>query len=163
MYANTGAGDGSGSNKIVRSNSRGELMDGWIATLQSEEALNDSDKTFTVPAGTEWELSTISVELVSTATVGNRQMEIRITDGSDDVIGRVRAGIVQAASLTRNYMFGVGLPDLAAFRDTDLLMTPLPALVLPAGYKIRVLDKAAIDAAADDMDVQMMVKARLVP
>jgi hypothetical protein len=139
-------------------------MDGWNPSLQAEEALNDSDKTFTVPAGTEWEILTIYVELATTATVGNRQLAIRFTDGSDDIIGQIRAGAVQAASLTRIYQFGVGLPDLTAFRDTDFLSTPLPdGLVLPAGYKVRILDKAAIDAAADDMDVQMMVRARLVP
>lgn len=164
MYGNTGVGDGSGSNKIVRVNSRGELMDGWIATLQSEEVVDDSDKTFTVPAGTEWEILSIYVEYISTATAGNRQVAIRFTDGADDIIGQVRAGIAQAASLTRFYQFGVGLADLTAFRDTDFLMTPLPrGLVLPAGYKVRVFDKAAIAAAADDMDVQMIVKARLVP
>jgi hypothetical protein len=164
MYGNTGPGDGTGTSKFVRVNSRGELMDGRVAELQSEETLNDSDKTLTVPAGSEWEVLSIYVELVTTATVGNRQMAIYFTDEADDIIGQVRAGAVQAASLTRFYQFAAGLPDLAAFRDTDWLSTPLPAgLVLPAGYKIRVFDKAAIDAAADDMDVQVMVKERLVP
>ena len=140
MYANTGPGDGTGTNKIVRSNSRGELMDGRVAELQSEETLNDSDKTFTVPAGAEWELMTIYVELTSTGTAGNRQMAIQFLDSADDVIGQVRAGAVQAASLTRYYMFGVGLVDLTGFRDTDFLMTPLPEIVLPAGFKVKVFD-----------------------
>lgn len=164
MYANTGAGDGSGTNKIVRSNSRGELMDGWIASLQVDEANDDSDKALTVPAGTEWEILSIWVELISTATAGNRQIVVEFQDSASDVIGQVRAGAVQAASLTRNYMFAPGLVDLTAMRDTDFLMTPLPSrFVLPTGYKVRVFDKAAIAAAADDMNIQMMVKARLVP
>ena len=47
-----------------------------IPQLQADEAANDSDKSFTVPAGRMWELTSIWVELVSTATVGNRQMVV---------------------------------------------------------------------------------------
>jgi len=37
----------------------------------------------------------------------------------------------------------------------------IPAnLVLPAGYKVRVYDSAAIDPAADDMAVNMLVEVR---
>ena len=39
-------------------------------------------------------------------------------------------------------------------------MPLIPPLLLPAGYSIRVLDTAAIDAAADDMVVQAMVIER---
>ncbi|MCI0352273.1 MAG: hypothetical protein L0Z53_22880 [Acidobacteriales bacterium] len=132
----------------------------WLtATLQSDVAANDSDKTFTVPASTTWSVNTIFVKLVSTATAGNRQIEVKITDGSDVEILTIRAGAVQAASLTRFYNFGHGLADLTAFRDTDALSNPLPRqLVLPAGYKIRVRDKTAVDAAADDMDVHLLIE-----
>lgn len=129
------------------------------ATQQANVALDNSSKTFTVPAGKSWRLNSVYVKLVSTATVGNRQMEVKLQDASGNDLLIMRAGAVQAASLTRFYMFAAGLPDLTAFRDTDLLTNPLPTeVVLPEGFKIVVRDKAAIDAAADDMDVRILVE-----
>lgn len=136
---------------------------GWTPSLQADEGANDSDKKFTVPANTEWEIQSIWVELTTTADAGDRQMEIQIQDGSDDVILQVRAGLVQAASNTYYYVFAAGVTELTAVRDSDYVSTIFPSgLVLPAGYDIRVWDNKAIQAAADDMVVQMMVKARTV-
>jgi len=96
--------------------------------------------------------------LTTSATVGNRQLAVQFLDSASDVIGGIVVGAVQAESTTRNYIIGVGLPDLTAFRDTDFLMTPLPEnLRLPAGYQVRIYDNKAIDAAADNMIVQMLV------
>lgn len=132
----------------------------WLqASLQADVTANDSDKTLTVPAGKSWRVMSVYVRLVTTATVGNRQIEVKATDGSDAELLTVRAGAVQAASATRFYNFATGVPDLTAFRDTDALSNPLPRdLILPAGFKLRVRDKAGIDAAADDMDVRVLVE-----
>jgi len=161
-FGNT-KGDGSGTAKWLHVTSDGDLVSGEHPGLQSSETSNDSDITLTVPALTEWEILTIWVELVTDATVGNRQVAIEIQDSAADVILRISAGIVQAASLTRNYAFGHGLQDLTAFRDTAYLTTPLPKIILPPAYIVRVLDSAAIAAATDDMVVQMLVMARSNP
>lgn len=137
--------------------------DTWTPSLQADETADDSDKTFTVPADTEWQLLSIWVEYTSTATAGTRQLVVEIQDSSNDVIGQIRAGATQAASLTYYYQFAAGMADLTAVRDTDYLMCPLPPTwILPAGYKVRVYDNNAIDAAADDMIVQMIVAGRSV-
>jgi len=161
MIGNT-VKDGSGTNYFVLVDDEGRLVTGpaWTLALNAEETANDSDKSFTVPANTEWLIHSIWVELISTATAGNRQMEIEIQDGSADVIFELRAGAVQAASLTRYYLFTPQVADLTAFRDTDFLMTPIPELWLPAAYVLRVYDKTAVDAAADDMVVQIRYSAR---
>jgi len=136
---------------------------GWSSSVQADEADDNSDKEFTVPANTEWEILSIWIEFVSTAVVGDRQLCVEIQDDSDDVILQVRAGAVQAASSTRYYTFAPSVVDLTAFRDTDYLSTAFPAgLVLPAGCDVRVYDNAAVDAAADDMNVQMLVRTRSV-
>jgi len=138
-------------------------IDSWRVSLQSDETTNDSDKTFTVPASTEWQVLWVWVELATTATVGNRQLVIEIQDSAADVIGQFRAGVVQAASLTRYYQWAASMADLQAFRDTDWLMTPLPpGLILQAGDILRVYDNNAVDAAADDMVVQMQIASRSV-
>jgi hypothetical protein len=140
------------------------IIDAWRVSLQSDETLNDSDKTFTVPADTEWQILWIWAEFTTTATVGNRQLVIEIQDTANDVIGQpARAGVTQAASLTYYYQFGPGLADLVAFRDTDWLSAPIPpTTILKAGDIVRVYDNNAVDAAADDLILQMQIAARSV-
>lgn len=139
------------------------VVDTWGIILVSDEALNDSDKTLTVPAGFEYQILWIWVEFASDGGAGNRQLQIDLRDAADDVIGQIRVGITQAASLTRYYMFAPALADLVAFRDTDYLMTPLPPTVfLPAGYDLRIFDNNAVSAAGDDMVIQMQVARRAV-
>lgn len=136
------------------------LAEGVSAEQQSWTAPNDSDVTFTVGAGLEWHVLSIYVALVTTATVGNRQLEIRYLDSSDNIIHVVSAGATQAASLTRQYSAGQGMPAGTTFVNGNISL-PLPAnLVLPPGYKVRVFDAAAIDPAADDMVVRMIVDER---
>ena len=137
--------------------------DTWRVDLQSDLTADDSDKSFTVPATTEWQVLWIWVEYTSTAVAGNRQLEIQLQTTGPDVIGSIRPSIVQAASFTYNYMFGSSLPDLLALRDTDLMMTPIPpTLLLQAGDIVRVFDNNAVDAAADDMLVFIQIAARTV-
>ena len=138
------------------------IDDTWEILLVSDETLNDSDKTLTVPATYEYQILWIWIELATTATVGDRQIEIRLLDDAADTIGQFRAGVVQAASLTRYYMFAASLADLLGFRDTDYLMSPIPpTLFVSAGQAIRIWDNNAVDAAADDMIIQMQVARKI--
>lgn len=138
------------------------VEDTWDVTTISDSAANDSNKVFTVPVGYEWQMLWIWAELTSDATVGNRQMEVRLHDNTGDIIGRVPVGAVQAASLERHYMWAPALADLLGFRDTDYLMTPLPPTVfLPAGYAVSVWDNAEISAAGDDLVVHVQVARRI--
>lgn len=163
-YGNT-AKEGTGDfyHLVVDANEGMLLVNlGWTPDLQSDENLNDSDKSFTVPASTEWRVKWIYVELTTTATAGNRQMEIQIQDDAADVIARLVCGDVQAASLTRYYLFAPNVAELTAERDTDKFSTLMPEWILPASYVVRVWDNAAVDAAADDLIIQMQVLARSV-
>ena len=139
------------------------IRDTWRIDLLSDETLNDSDKSFTTTADTERQYLWIWVEFTSTATAGDRQLVVEIQDSASDVIGQVRANVVQAASLTRYYMFGASLANLDDFYDTDWLMTPLmPGLILQGSDILRIYDNNAVDAAADDMVVQAQYASRAV-
>lgn len=164
MSASNTAKDGTGTPYWLLSDTNGVLYvrDAWAPSLQADENLNDSDKSFTVPASTRWRVKWIYVELTTTANAGNRQMEIQIQDDAADVIARLVCGDVQAASLTRYYLFAPNVTELTAERDTDKFSTLMPEWVLPTSYVVRVWDNKAIDAAADDMIVQMMVEAMSV-
>lgn len=128
----------------------------WRINLLEDTNLNDSDKIFTVPENTEWELLWIWVEYISTATVGDRQLEIQLQSSGSNIIAQWQPGTIQSESLTYNYLFGTGDPDLESPRDTSYLMTPMfGAAFLSAGQKIRIWDNNGVDAAADDMTVKI--------
>jgi len=126
-----------------------------------DAATNDSDKSFTVPAGKIWDLLSVQATMVNTATVGNRKLTMTITDGTDVVLV-APAGSVPASGAPMFQATG-GNYSLLQLQRFDSLANattggitiaglPIPCL-LPAGYVVRVYDAAAIDAAADDMIV----------
>lgn len=126
-----------------------------IQTVVNDTTVDDSDKSF-VPSS-RWRIQSIFVSLVTTATVGNRQLVVRIKEGSD-IIYQSAVGAVQAASLTVNYNFAEG-NTREATAVADALDVPLPAdFHLSPGQTIQVLDSAAIDAAADDMTVRILAE-----
>lgn len=129
----------------------------WFITNWQDIAPNDSDKSFgPVPAEMEYQVLWIQAVFVTTATVGDRQLEVRVERAGSAMPGPegdwARAGAVQAASAEYNYIFAPGLADLTAVRDSDYLTTPIPVTsLLQAGDAVRVYDNNAVDAAADDL------------
>ena len=116
--------------------------------------------TITVTADQLWHVRWVWIKYTSDANAGDRQIVIELQDATNDVIAQFRAGIVQAASLARYYLFAPSMADLDEFRDTDYLMTPLqPTVLLPAGYQVRVWDNNGV-AAGDDMVIQMQYAYR---
>lgn len=121
---------------------------------------NDSDKSFTVPAGKAWALQYVYAEITATATVGNRSLAVHIRDTNPSVIV-VEATANIAAAQKGNIRLINGAPRsttaqrmLDGTTATVSQENQLPMLaLLPAGYSVRVWDSAAIDAAADDMTV----------
>ena len=124
-----------------------------VSELQSN-VVAGNDKIFTVPNVVVWTVNSIYVSHTSTATVGNRQIEVSVRDGSDVVIFEIPANILQAASLVRRYTFGQGLPRESAFVD-NLLLTPMPPIMIPDGFDLRIRDLAGIEAA-DTLAVHVM-------
>lgn len=123
-----------------------------------DTTLNDSDKTLVVPDGEMWHLNSIMVMLVTTATVGNRQILIEAKNTLGVVVGRISAGATQAASLTRYYMGMQGTYRETAFINGDIQL-PIPSdSFLPPGFSLRIYDSAAIDPAADGMTISVSVK-----
>lgn len=139
-----------------------DSRESWRVSTLSFTTTDDSDNTFTVPANTEYQVLSVYVSLATTATVGNRQMAVQALDASDNILIGARAGAVQAASLTRVYNFAPGFPQDTAFRDTDYLAVSMPPIFLAAGQKLRVWDKAAVAAAADDMVVRVQIASRSI-
>lgn len=121
-----------------------------------------SDKSFVVPAGRRYKLYYGQITLVSTAVAGNRQMALEVQDDSANVIFRSLAGAVQAASLSREYHFAPNPVREAAFVNGQIMVPTPPDLILLPGWTLRFYDTAAIDAAADDMDVAALVENQAI-
>lgn len=130
-------------------------------------ALNSSNKVFFVPTDTVWRLVHVWAKLVTTNTVGNRQLDIHILDTLGNRVGTYQAGAVQIASRTQYYSFHEGHPQETAFTPAATGGTMLRVLGkdvrLLDGYALRVWDSAAIAAAADDLSVSIMVEEALEP
>ena len=114
---------------------------------------NDSDKTIVVPEGEVWKLDWLHAILVSTATVGNRQMLLGLYDQADVLQADWHAGTTQAASLTRHYMFQPGVYRETAFVNNEIQIAIPEKLIIPSKWYLRVYDSAAIAAAADDLTI----------
>lgn len=121
-------------------------------------ALNDSDKTITVPENKTWDIHWIFAQLITTATAGNRNMLILILDPSGNVLFRQFASALQIASTTEryNYIKGIAEPSEVVAAVHNI---PLPTnLMLPAGYQIQILDDTGVAATADDLSIFIMVE-----
>lgn len=140
----------------------------WFIANWQDIVLNDSDKIFgPVPDGMEYQILWVEVNLTTTATVGDRQLEVRMERPSSAMPGAegtwARAGVTQAASLTYVYIFAPGLADLTALRDANYLTTPIPVTsLLRAGDQVRVFDNNIVAVAADDMLVYVQYAHRRI-
>lgn len=120
-------------------------------------SLNDSNKTLTVPTGKQWKIIYGSILLTTTATVGDRQFEIKIRNASSDVIYILRSAAVQAASLTEQYTLGQ-FGDVAQTVDGRHTI-PIPVnCILDENFQIQVLDTSVIAPTADDLIIRIIVE-----
>lgn len=89
-----------------------------------------------VPGNRRWQLLSFQANLVTSATVANRQVTFDIDDGGVNQFGISGALAAQVASTTTRYTFAPGLtPATDAFGD-GLIAAPNP-LVLKAGHRIK--------------------------
>ena len=131
----------------------------WATDVIEDVTASDSDKSFTVPADTEWQPVSVFVEYTSTAAAGDRQLVVEFLDDAGEQVAVAPVTVVQTASETVTYVFALNVGvDFA--RVYDNLNTTLPLSVLLAGYSIHVYDAAAIAAAADTMVVRLVVQER---
>lgn len=123
-------------------------IDGGSPTWVRDATLDDSDKSFTVPVGKVWKLFGASAYLVASATVGNRNLELRISNAAGDELSRTMTGPNITAGQTGRANFFGGMYSTAS--GISMLPGIFPA-TLGAGMTVRILDQSAVDAAADDM------------
>ena len=121
-----------------------------------DEALNDPDKTITVPAGKSWQVLSVLLEYTADANAGNRQIELQVLDADSNLLGISDASAVQTASSTEYYHFLPGLSTpVETFATEHYLPYPGPQMLF-AGDQL-VFDDTADVAAGDDTAVRIAV------
>lgn len=123
---------------------------------------NDSNKTFVVPNNEMWKINHAHIDFVSSAAVGNRIIQMDVINENGNVINSISAGVVQAASLERHYVFLQGIFRETAFVNGEVQVPIAADLYLPPGYSIKFYDVAAIAADADDMTVAFQYKRMII-
>jgi len=131
--------------------------------LQSDVTLNDSDKTFTVPADEIWEILWIFVAFSTSSIADIRWLKINIFDDSSVQIDSIIPGIDHSENLEIFYTFAENMPQSTAIFANDHIYHPLPKIVLPTGYQIQVVDDSGVDPTHDDMKVHIMLNRYDVP
>ncbi len=112
-----------------------------------------NDKIVTVPINETWKLLGVYAELITTATVGVRQLRVQVRDASNGLLVVEEWSEAQVASLTKNY---VAAPEVAQFSDltSEMLYKGIPSTRLIVGFDIRVFDDNNIDVL-DVLNVQV--------
>jgi len=121
-----------------------------VPTWMRDATANDSDKSFSVPAGKIWLLKSVWLLLTATATVGNRVIRVEIENVATNPMSRWDIGVNQAASTTYAYLYGPSVPVDVTGSGVSM---GTPEIILTEGMIVRAYDTAAIDAAADDLTV----------
>jgi len=124
----------------------------------ADALLNNSDKSFTVPAGKKWEILYGTVRLTTTATVGNRLMVFQILDPAANILWNSLALNVHTASTFEEYLIQPGQNESRETVATNHEMPMPDRTILSSGFVFRVVDGSVIDAAADDMIVRFVVR-----
>lgn len=125
-----------------------------------DAALGDSDKSFIVPTGRRYRLLYGQITLTSTAVVGDRRIAIEIIDAASNIAYKSISGAVQAASLTNEYHLTVNQSRELAFIAGHIAVPVPQELILLPGWSFRVYDTVAVDPAADDMIVNLVIDER---
>jgi len=132
----------------------------------SDEALNDSDKTFDVavdvgPAGIIHSVHVVGirVEFTTSLTVGTRTFRMEVMDNAGDLIyvqilnsNLDVSDVGGSVAGTQNWDM---VPGATYVDGTEAREYLPPDLWLKENWQIRIYDSAAIDAAADDMIVHI--------
>jgi len=117
---------------------------------------------FNVPPREAWHILSLWVEATASDTVATRAIRLIVRDLDDDTIMEIAPGVTYTASQQRDFLFAPGAPDLTAARDSDLIMTPIPAgMILPPGWDITIVEQSSGDTTDSDILLTQLMYASI--
>lgn len=127
--------------------------------IQVEDtALNSFNKIITVPPGKRWTIRSIFLVITTTATVGTRRTRIDYRDENDNVLMRLPTTVDVLANEVIEQSFIVSGENRANSLDGTVLTILPHDITLIEGWDINIIDTVAVDIAADDIIVRMIVE-----
>jgi len=132
----------------------------WV----KDDTTNDSEKTFTVPAGKRWDVLSVYAEITCTATAGNRVLNAAFTTGATRILTGPKSAAITAnqkgtylvndgalvgTDVNNLPLLDTSTPNIAVYAGTF----PAGGMRLLAGYTIIVGDLTGVAAVADDLTV----------
>ena len=129
------------------------LVNDWrYLSREGPSSYDNVGPTFTVPVREVWHVLSVWVEYTASDTAATRQIRLVVQDDTDDIMLEIAPGVTVTASQQRDFLFAPGAPDLTAARDTDLIMTPLPAaLILRPGWDLSVVELSSGDTSDSEI------------
>lgn len=97
-----------------------------------------------VPANRLFEIFAVAFRWVSTGTVGNRLIFVRMNNRNGQPIYTRQSRLIQVASQTIQYVWAPGMPDETATVPNGQLLQPMPLLSIEEGGSISIADDAEI-------------------
>lgn len=133
---------------------------GALRSIAGTNPAANTEISETVPTAARWRPLALSFELVTDATAANREVAIVIDDGTTTLFTSP-SGFTQTASFTRRYSAAAAGAQTAPAQGTDRQIL-LPALVLPAGSRIRTVT-TNLQAGDDYSAPQLLIEEHLEP
>lgn len=138
-------------------NGRRIVHDDWF-THKLQDITDTSPKTLAL-TGYQWIIRSIWLTIITSPTVGDRNIEVVVTDSGGDVMP-IKLGTTIPASTTVVVTLAPGLPLVTTIYNNRLL-APFPQdLLLNADYSLVVRDGAAVAIGADYFRVKAMIQRR---
>lgn len=125
--------------------------------IHASDTAAGNDKTLTVPTDEVWRLLWSYVEYTTSATAGNREVRMEITN-SEGPLWKVQALDVQAASATQDYHFAASIGEPTDTKAGQQYL-PIPFMcLLKEGDQVRIHDVNDVDAAGDVLAVEHVLQ-----
>ncbi len=142
----------------------------WVLEADTEGVIlfedttaNDSDKTLdlaalALPRPLRYlTLTTVRVKMATTATLGTRTLNVELQDSGGDVLWQM---YLDAFDMEDDETQNINLAaDAIRAAATLEARDALPRLPMRPDWRFRVWDSAAVDAAADDLQVLIVAQA----
>ena len=139
------------------------IVNDWrYLSREGPSTYNNVGPTFTVPDREVWHVLSVWVEYTASDTAATRALRLVVQDDTDDIMLELAPGVTVTASQQRDFLFAPGAPDLTAARDTDLIMTPLPAaLILRPGWDLSVIEQSSGDTTDSEILLVQLSYAKM--
>ncbi|MCK5016796.1 MAG: hypothetical protein KAS32_06950 [Candidatus Peribacteraceae bacterium] len=120
----------------------------WFGKTSALTTTNGSDVYLLGEVKRMYQLYSVRASFTTSATVGDRQIELQFKDSDNTIVEVAIPQITQAADITYYYNFRLG-PEIESIIDGDQLFISLPLTFMQDAFTLRLFDNNTIDTSGD--------------